>query len=265
MNGWPVFEISEEKQAFMNIDSDGEDQKAGVGIDNLEDMRAAKAANDDEEDDDATGKNADKITAKAGEKWKNDLDIEFSDEEETPISKNPLGTKTQGGAIGSFIPKENMIVSSVKKNSNIASEFVAVGLFREAIDKLETQIGMKKQDLISKQFADLYLSSELFYSTMSFLPINSQFMTPQHSQTLPLVSNNLKAAEKKLKLGYKKFTEGEFAEAIIIFRDILTSIPLLSLSSKADLTSAEKLVSISLEYIIALSCDSEKNKLVDNF
>ena len=38
MNGWPVFEISEEKQAFMNMDSDAEDAQV-AGVDNLEDVK----------------------------------------------------------------------------------------------------------------------------------------------------------------------------------------------------------------------------------
>lgn len=265
MNGWPVFEISEEKQAFLNIDSDAEEMQAGVGVENLEDMKAAKAAQDEEEEDITQESGGQKITAKAGGKWKDDLDIDFSDEEEAPPAKTGPPGKTQQGTAGTFIPKENSIVSSVRKSSNIPSEFVAVGLFKDALEKLETQIGMKKQDLISKRFADLYLSSELFYSTMSFVPCNSQFLAAQHNPAMPMVANNLKAAEKKLKHGYNKTTEGEFDKAIEIFRDILTSIPLLSLGSKADLTSAEKLVSICLEYILALSCDLEKKKTVEYF
>lgn len=261
MNGWPVFEISEEKQAFMNIESDNEEQQGGVGIDNLEDMKAAKAAQDEEEDE-GIQEGGQKITAKAGGKWKDDLDIDFSDEEEAPPVKGVAGGNVPQSAKGAFIVKENSIVSSVRRSSNVASEFAAVGLFKEALEKLETQIGMKNQDLIAKRFADLYLSSEMFYSTMPFLPTNSQFLAAQHNPSMPLVANNLKAAEKKLKLGYNKTTEGEFVQAIEIFRDILTSIPLLSLGSKADMTSAEKLISLCLEYIVALSCDLEKKKTV---
>jgi coatomer protein complex subunit alpha (xenin) len=266
MNGWPVFEISEEKQAFMNIDSDAEEQQGGVGIDNLEDMKANKAGQDDDEEEEVQDTAGQKITAKAGGKWKDDLDIDFSEEEEEVA---PTNGSSAGGAQqsvkGAFIVKENSILSSVRKSSNIASEFAAVGLFKEALEKLETQIGMKQQDVIAKRFADLYLSSELFYSTMSFVPTHSQFLVAQHNPSLPLVANNLKAAERKLKQGYNKTTEGEFVEAIEIFRDILTSIPLLSLGSKADLASAEKLISICLEYIVALSCDLEKKKTVGNF
>lgn len=259
MDGWPVFEISEEKQAFMNIESDNEEQQAGVGIDNLEDIKANKAAQDDGDEEDVldAGK---KITSKAGGKWKDDLDIEFSDEEDAAPAKGSGGNAPQI-AKGVFITKENSMISSVRRTSNIASEFVSVGLFKEALEKLETQIGMKDQSMIAKKFADLYLSSECFYSTMSFVPINSQFLTPKGNPTLPLVAFNLKAAERKLKYGYTKTTNGEFAEAIEIFRDVLTSIPLLSLETKADLASADKLISICLEYIAALSCELTKRKI----
>lgn len=258
MDGWPVFEISEEKQAFMNIESDGEEQPGAVGIDNLEDLKANKAAIDEAEDEDLdAGK---KITAQAGGKWKDDLDIEFSDEEEGEQAKGS-GTTAPASSKGAFIVKENNMVSSVRRSSNIASEFVAVGLFKEALEKLETQIGMKQQDLIARKFADLYLSSECFYSTMSFLPTHTQFLTQKNNPSLPLVAFNLKAAERKLKHGYAKTTSGEFAEAIEVFRDVLASIPLLSLDTKADLASAEKLVSICLEYIAALSCELAKKKI----
>ena len=251
MNGWPVFEIAEKDQVFMNMDSDNEEQGQNMGIDNLEDVKDA-AAVDEEEDYQPT-------TAKAGDKWKDDLDVDFSDEEEDQpqVAVQATDGASSGGA---FISKENQMVSFVRKNSNIASEFAAVGLFKEALEKLETQIGMKKQDVVAKQFTDLYLCSELFYSTMNFIPTHSQFLTPTHNPGLPLVANNLKAAEKKLKHGYKKTTEGNFEDAIEVFRDILISIPLLSLNSKSDVASAHKLIEISTEYIVALSCDSEKKK-----
>lgn len=252
MNGWPVFEIAEKDQVFMNMDSDNEEAGQNLGVDNLEDVKEGATGHDDEEEDQHA-------TAKAGDKWKDDLDVDFSDDDEED-TKAPVQTTGSASTGGAFIVKENQMVSSVRKNSNIASEFAAVGLFKDAIEKLETQIGMKNQEVVSKQFADLYLCSELFYSTMSFIPTHSQFLTPSHNPSLPLVANNLKAAEKKLKQGYKKTTEGSFEEAIQIFRDILTSIPLLSLNAKSDMPTAQKLIQICTEYIVALSCDSEKKK-----
>lgn len=255
MSGWPVFEISEEKQAFMNIESDGEEQGQAMGVDNLEDLKQT-AAKDEEEEFQIS-------TANAGGKWKDDLDVEFSDEDEEeakPADKQ--ASKAPTISSGNFVVKENNMPSYVRKNSNIAAEFAATGLFKEAMEKLETQVGVKRHETFSKQFADLYIASQMFYSTMSFVPTHAQYLTTAHNPSLPLVANNLKAAEKKLNQAYNKTTQGSFEEAIQIFRDILISIPLLSLNSKADVANAEKLVKICTEYIVALSCDSEKSKAV---
>lgn len=258
MNGWPVFEISEEKQAFMNIESDGEEPGQAMGVDNLEDLKQTAPKEEEEEFQIST--------ANAGGKWKNDLDVEFSDEEEDeekPAEK--LQPKGPVISSGNFVVKENNMPSYVRKNSNIAAEFAAAGLFKEAMEKLETQIGVKKGDTFSKQFADLYIASQMFYSTMSFVPTHTQYLTPPHNPNIPLVANNLKAAEKKLNQAYNKTTQGSFEEAIQIFRDILISIPLLSLNSKSDVVNAEKLVKICTEYIVSLSCDAEKTKAVSCF
>ncbi len=261
MNGWPVFEISEEKQAFMNLDSDAEEPTQVAGVDNLEDVKAV--ADPDEEEAEGVAQDSKKAggQVKAGEKWNNLLDVDFSDEEEDPPAKQPGKPQPKDlGAAGIFVAKEDPIVSTVKKQSNIPGEFVAVGLFKEAIEKLEKQVALKDAASIAPQFYDVFVSSELFYSTMSFVQPHAQYITSQAGPTVPLVANNLKAAERKLKQGYKKTTEGSFDEAILIFRDVINSVPLMSLNSKADLVTAEKLVSICTEYITALSCDVEKRK-----
>lgn len=261
MNGWPVFEISEEKQAFMNLDSDAEDQAQVAGVDNLEDVKGGADPEEEEAEGTALDPKKPGSQVKAGEKWNNLLDVDFSDEEEEPPAKQPgkgPAKETAGGSI--FVAKEDPIVSSVKKQSNIPGEFVAVGLFKEAVEKLEKQVALRDPASIAPQFYDVFLSSELYYSTMSFVRPHAQYITSAAGPTVPLVANNLKAAERKLKLGYKKTTEGSFDEAIVIFRDILNSVPLMAINSKADLTSAEKLLSICAEYITALSCDVEKRK-----
>lgn len=265
MNGWPLYDISEEKQAFMNFDSDGEDPNA-VGVENLEDVKGNEDPEEQEREGNALNVNAGiGQTAKAGEKWKNNLDIEFSDEEEDVPAKLP-GEKLNkvsedtGHLGGIFVGREDPIVLSVKKQSNTPGEFVAVGLFKEALEKLEKQIGMKSQKEISSQFFETFLSSEMFYTTMNFVRPQSQYITAGPSTSSPLVASNLKAAERKLQAAYGKTTEGNFEEAIVVFREILNSVPLMSLASKADLASAEKLIYLCTEYIVALSCDLEKKK-----
>lgn len=259
MNGWPVFDISDENQVFGNIGQDEEGQEgevAAVGIDNLEDVK--KRPDDDEEEEEVVAPGKSKV--QAGEKWKNDLDVDFSDDDE-PAPPPVKGGKGQPAAsAGTFVPKEPTIISSVKKSSNIPGEFAAVGLFQEALDRLDTQIGLKNHSNLTQQFADLFLGSEFYFSPMPFVPQVSQFITTNSTPPLPMVSNNLKAAERKLKQGYKHTAEGNFDEALSIFRDILLSIPLMALTSKADLQSAEQLINICAEYIVALSCDQEKKK-----
>lgn len=249
--GWPVYEISEEKQAFANIDVDEEPEEKGMGIDNLEDIKAPR---DDDSDDDVPTKPAPGNAPKKGFGGM-DLDIDLSDDEPTaPTNTRPNPTATQTGL---FFSKENPIVSSVKKNSNIAGEYASVGLFAEAVEKLETQIGLQNPENLSSTLMDLYLGSDLFYSTMSFGPILTQTMTPQGATNYPLVCNSLKAAEKKLKTGYSFAQNLNSAEAISTFRELLTCIPLMSLGSQAELASVQKLISISTEYIIAFSCNEE--------
>lgn len=242
----------------MNIDSDNEDANAGGMMENLEDL---KQVNQEEEDDDAfaaPGKTGVKLN------WPSELDVEFSDDEEEetkPVVNNASKPATAVISSGVFVQKEDPVIHHTKKNSNIAGELIAVGLFKEAQEKLETQIGMKSSEAISHSFCDIFLGSQMFYSTMSFAPVQTQFIL-NPNQKDPYVSNTLRSLEKKLKLGYKKTTEGAFEEGLAIFKEIITSVPLMSVVSKADVTSVEKLLSIATEYALALSCDLEKKKAV---
>lgn len=226
-------------------------------MENLEDL---KQSNQEEADEDEFAAPA-KTGAKAN--WPTELDVEFSDDEEEikPVANNTSKPNTAVTVSGVFVQKEDPVIHHTKKNSNIAGELIAVGLFKEAQEKLETQIGMKSSEAISHSFCDIYLGSQMFYSTMSFAPVQAQYIL-NPNQKDPYVSNTLKSLEKKLKLGYKKTTEGNFEEGLSIFKEIITSVPLMSVNSKADATSAEKLLSIATEYALALSCDIEKKKTV---
>ena len=248
--GWPIYEVSEEKQAFANIDADEEPEEKGIGIDNLDDI---KAAQEDSDEDAPPAKPAGKPPTKGFGGM--DLDIDLSDEEPAAPTKAPA--KPAPAQTGLFFAKENPIVSSVKKNSNIAGEYASVGLFAESIEKLETQIGLQNPEILSTTLLDLYLGSELFYSTMSFGPTLTQTITPQGNTSYPLVCNSLKAAENKLKTGYNFARDLKPAEAIATFRDLLVSIPLMSLGSQAELASVQKLINISTEYIVAFSCQEQ--------
>jgi Coatomer (COPI) alpha subunit C-terminus len=247
--GWPVYEVSEEKQAFANIDVDEEPEEKGTGIDNLEDIKGAR---DDDSDDDVPKPAAKQTTKGFGGM---DLDIDLSDDE--PAAPTKVPTKAAPTQTGLFFSKENPIIASVKKNSNIAGEYASVGLFAESMEKLETQIGLQLPENLSSTLMDLYLGSDLYYSTMSFGPILTQTITPAGNPSCPLVCNSLKAAEKKLKTGYSFAQELNSAEAINTFRDLLNCIPLMSLTSQAELSSVQKLISISTEYIVAFSCNLE--------
>ena len=264
MNGWPVFEVSEEKAAFANLESQEElDDQIVAGLDEDDEEENDEAQNLDGGQDMADIAQMGMDNTQTAENWGLDMDLgDDLDLDSDEIDQNPNQDNT-GSEIKIFIEKEDPIVVNTKKNSIIAGELVSIGEFELAIEKLRSQIGLKNTQEIKKMFYNVYISSQYFQSTMDFLPPRASYITKNQKDKLsPFVSVSLKSLEKDLKKAYQLTTAAKFQEAIVEFRTIILQATLLSLESKQEMKMAEKFISICTEYIIALSCDVEKKKTV---
>lgn len=261
MNGWPIFEVSEEKQAFANLDSDDEDMEQEIEIEDPEEVE------EEPEEEDLEGE-IDLEDGGIGDDWDVDLDLGGSDvsvdgdnAEEDNASTGEVGD----GDIMVFVHKDDPVEANVNKNSLLPSDFVSIGRFDLANEKLESQIGLKDNTAIRKSYLDIYMSSQFYTSPFAFIPPKAHYITKENNKKTPYITNTLKTLEKTLKNGYDLTTKAKFSEAIKVFREIILKIPLLSLDSKSDIPTAEKILEIAVEYVFALKCDQLKKKTVKFF
>lgn len=264
MNGWPIFEVSEEKAAFEAI-LDSEEENDIAEIDK---GKAEPSDNSESEDDEAK-----QGLGTALDDWKaeddlGDLDLDSSekadeDDEESDEVKTHTTQKGSSEDVHIFVQKDNPVESFVKKSSILAADFAAIGRFDLATEKLSTQLGIENGPTLKKSYLELYMSSEFFSSPFDFMPPAKHYITKQENCKAPYIANDLKSLEKKIQNGYNLTTKAQFGEAIVAFREVIQKVTLLSLDNKSDLETAKKMIEISSEYIYALLCDQLKKNQKD--
>ena len=163
MNGWPIFEVSEEKAAFEAVlDSEEENDIAEIDKGKAEPNDASESESDE----------AKQGLGTALDDWKaeddlGDLDLESSDDpeedkEDSEEAKNAVTHKSSSQDVHIFVQKDNPVESFVKKNSILAADFAAIGRFDLATEKLSTQLGVESGPALKKSYLELYMSSEFF-------------------------------------------------------------------------------------------------------
>ena len=268
MNGWPVFEVSEEKAVFDGVLDDDEDEDDKLqGIANVSDKKSEVEEDSDKDNDEQLDNGL--------EKWQGDGmglggdldDLDLGSSEEPDQEEEVQEQKTQQGSSGDvhvFVEKEDPIESHVKKNSILAADFASIGRFDLATEKLSTQVGIENGANMKKAYLDVYMSSQFFTSPFEFIGPASHYITKQENPKSLHIANDLKTLEKKVQNGYNLTTKAAFPEAILNFKEILSKVTLLSLDNKSDIATAKKMIEISTEYIYALNCDQLKKNLKDN-
>lgn len=262
MNGWPVFEVSEEKAVFEGV-LDDEDENELDEMANVEDEES-EAEEEEAEDlgadlDGALGDWPGDDMGLGGDLG--DLDLESSEGQSEALEG--ADDDDLGGEVHVFVEKDDRVEASVKKNSILAADFASIGRFDLATEKLSTQVGIENGATMKSSYLDIYMSSQFFTSPFEFISPSSHYITKNNNPKSPYICNNLKTLEKKVQQGYNLTTKGNFTEAITSFREVISKVPLLSLNSKGDLSTAKKIIEISTEYIYSLTCDQLKKKTKD--
>lgn len=270
MNGWPVFEVAEEKAVFDGVLEDDEEN----ALEHVGDVAGKEESDQDDEEmsDTEQGKG---LGAAMGD-WPGDdmglggdlgdIDLESSEggEDEDEDANKNAKTSDLSSDVHVFVEKEDALESSVKKNSILAADFAAIGRFDLATEKLKTQVGIEPGANMKKAYLDVFMSSQFYTSPFEFISPVAHYISKQDNPKVPFISNNLKALENKVQNGYNLTTKAQFAEAIVNFREVIAKVPLLSLESKADIPTAKKILDICTEYIYALTCDQLKKTTKDN-
>ena len=142
-------------------------------------------------------------------------------------------------------PKQETAFEKKAKASLLPANHILVGDFEYAMLLLNQQIGAVKFDSLKPLFLALYQSGIHYGQVM---PDTAPLTFPSFgnkSKSIITVSQLVDLKSQALQLT----TQGKFVEAVELFRQILTSLPLL-LATSQDVGVIKGLIEVSREYIL---------------
>uniref|UniRef100_H2YWH8 Uncharacterized protein n=1 Tax=Ciona savignyi TaxID=51511 RepID=H2YWH8_CIOSA len=151
-------------------------------------------------------------------------------------------------------------------NSQLPVDHILAGSFDTAFRLLQDQVGVVDFAPYKSIFMHTYSRSRTAYTALSGIP--PMFATPHRNWReagskagLPVVGLTLATLAARLQDAYKLTTQGKFDDAIVKFREILLSVPLLVVDNKQEISEAQQLISICREYVVGLSMEQERKQL----
>ncbi|KAL2835051.1 coatomer WD associated region-domain-containing protein [Aspergillus cavernicola] len=153
------------------------------------------------------------------------------------------------------------------RNSPLAADHVAAGSFDTAMQLLNRQVGAVHFAPLKPRFLEIFKASKTYISATPGLPplVNYVRRTVDEADSrkvLPAIPRDLETlADVHLQEGYAAMRANKLEEGVKIFKDILHSVLVNTVSSEAEVEQAKKLVETAREYILAMSIELERRTL----
>ncbi|OMH84718.1 Glycerol kinase, partial [Zancudomyces culisetae] len=144
------------------------------------------------------------------------------------------------------------------RSSKYPVDLVAAGHFDAAMSMLHSHIAVSNFAPLKPIFLQIYSASRSFLPASPGAPHLSPLISSSSDKFTFVRPFSLHSLLALLQSAYKATTAGKFADAIVIFRNILLSIPFLVVSKKSQLEEAHQLISICREYILGLSIEKHR-------
>ncbi|CAK8683346.1 unnamed protein product [Clavelina lepadiformis] len=151
-------------------------------------------------------------------------------------------------------------------NSQLPADHILAGSYDTAFRLLYDQVGVIKFESYKTLFAHTFARSRTAYAGIPALPPMFGFPHRNWREAgakagLPVVGLSLATLAARLQDAYKLTTQGKFDDAIVKFRDILLSVPLLVVDNKQEISEAQQLITICREYIVGLSMEQDRKSI----
>ncbi|OJJ48651.1 hypothetical protein ASPZODRAFT_130756 [Penicilliopsis zonata CBS 506.65] len=245
-SNWPVkaaAHSSFEKALLGEVGAAGEDAAAN-GYDIEEEEEEAAAVHDalEEEDEDVAG-------------W--DMGEEINVEEDVDFVNVD---SVEGGAGSSE-------ADLWARNSPLAADHVAAGSFDTAMQLLNRQVGAVHFAPLKPRFLEVYKATKTYLPATVSLPplVNYVRRTVEETDSrkvLPIIPRDLETiANDDLQRGYAAMRANKLEEGVEIFRGILHTLLVNTVSSEAEVEQAKKIIATAREYILAMSIELERRPL----
>ncbi|GAQ04553.1 putative coatomer subunit alpha [Aspergillus lentulus] len=153
------------------------------------------------------------------------------------------------------------------RNSPLAADHVAAGSFDTAMQLLNRQVGAVNFAPLKSRFLEIYKASRTYLPATAGLPplINYVRRTVEETDSrkvLPIIPKDLETiANVDLQEGYAAMRANKLEDGVKIFKGILHSVLVNTVSSEAEVEQAKKIIETAREYILAMSIELERRSL----
>ena len=251
--------------AAMNLDGDDYQDAAqgGAGDWGDDDDLFDDELDGAEEKKASKGKNNKGNAEGTGGGWGDDDDLDLSDDEGDSLGNTASGVEAARSADGSFLAVPTAgnppILSWCAESSHCADHFAA-GSADSAVQLLNRQIAAVSVAPLKAKATALFIGSSAFLPGFALAPANRSYLlreagkgpSASAAKSLPALTLKVTALLDQLKQAYRAFTNAQFQECKEALDDILCSIPLISVSTRAETNDLKELLDVSREYLIAI-------------
>lgn len=199
-----------------------------------------------------------------GSGWKDD-DLDLSDDEDDqPHSRSAVEEKFGGDSLFN-IPQSGNPPSLVwSAESSHSADHFAAGAVESAVQLLNRQIAASKLSAVKHGAMVIFASSQAYLPGLFCSPSTRQFLHRDHSKaSLPLLPFNVAHLLELLKQAYRAFTAAQLEECKTVLDTVISTIPLVSVSSKSESDDLKEILSICREYLTSVRLKSMLDKSDD--
>ena len=153
------------------------------------------------------------------------------------------------------------------RNSPLAADHVAAGSFETAMQLLNRQVGAVQFAPLKSRFLDIYKASKTYLPATPGLPplVNYVRRTVEETDArkmLPIIPRDLETvANIDLQEGYAAMRSNKLEDGVTIFKNVLHTVLVNTVSSEAEVEQAKKIIATAREYILAMSIELERRTL----
>jgi coatomer protein complex subunit alpha (xenin) len=262
---WPLLAVG--KSLLSDIkDKTGVSAIRADGDEEFQDAKGGQWGDDDDDlfdDEDADQRKKAPDGPKEGGQWGDDDDLDLSDDEAPSPAKGTSGKGTDSGGGAFYAVPSGGVVPTVGwcADSAHAADHLAAGSAESALNLLHRQIAVANAEPLKANALSLFIGACAFLPGFPLLPSNRSYLTREtiaasaaskSVKSMPALSLKVTVLLEQLKVAYRAFTNGQFAECRTSFDAIITSIPLVHAASRTETTDLKELLEVSREYITAI-------------
>ncbi|KAE8158024.1 coatomer WD associated region-domain-containing protein [Aspergillus tamarii] len=153
------------------------------------------------------------------------------------------------------------------RNSPLAADHVAAGSFETAMQLLNRQVGAVNFAPLKPRFLEVYKASKTYLPATPSLPplvnyVRRNVEEIDSRKVLPVIAKDLETiANVDLQEGYAAMRSNKLEDGVRIFKGILHSLLVNTVSSEAEVEQAKKIIETAREYILAMSIELERRSI----